>query len=64
MNKNILIWGIAGLLFATPALAQQKPATTKAAAKTTPAAAIPADPTVKIGKLPNGLVYYIKKNYV
>ncbi len=62
MNKNILIWGIAGLLFATPALSQQKPTTTKAAAKTTTTAAIPADPTVKIGKLPNGLVYYIKKN--
>lgn len=63
MNKHILILGLATSLFIQPALAQKKQVTTKGpAAKTTSSSLIPSDPTVKIGKLPNGLVYYIKKN--
>lgn len=59
MKKNLLIWGIAGLFLMQPALAQQKKIAPQKATSTT---LIPADPSVKIGKLPNGLVYYIKKN--
>lgn len=51
------------MLLVQPVFAQQKPSTTKAlSAKTGTTTLIPADPTVKIGKLPNGLIYYIKKN--
>lgn len=32
------------------------------AARTTAAAAIPLDPAVRVGRLPNGLQYYIRKN--
>jgi zinc protease len=60
MKKHLLILGVASLLFIQPVLAQQKKTAPKT--NTTAAALIPADPTVKIGKLPNGLVYYIKKN--
>ncbi|MGF1923375.1 MAG: M16 family metallopeptidase [Bacteroidia bacterium] len=62
MKKQLLIWGLASILISTSALAQNKAAQTKPATKTTTAAAIPSDPTVKMGKLSNGLVYYIKKN--
>lgn len=63
MKKLILTWGLATIVLSTPALAQQKTAPAKPApAKTTTETAIPKDPSVKIGKLPNGLVYYIKKN--
>ncbi|MDQ7947533.1 MAG: insulinase family protein [Pedobacter sp.] len=58
MKKHLLIWALAATLLVQPALAQQK----KAAPKAPAATAIPSDPSVKIGKLPNGLVYYIKKN--
>jgi len=53
--------GMAVLMFAT-AFTQTRPTT--AAGKTPPAASkkIPADPNVKIGKLPNGITYYIRKN--
>lgn len=50
MNKKLLLW-IAFVFLATGVFAQidlQKP--------------IPVDPNVKIGKLDNGLVYYIRKN--
>ncbi|WP_411274563.1 M16 family metallopeptidase [Daejeonella sp.] len=36
--------------------------TTTRVAKPQPEAAIPLDPAVKIGKLPNGFTYYIRKN--
>jgi zinc protease len=50
MKKHLVALGLATMLFAQPIFAQQK------------AVVVPADPSVKIGKLPNGLVYYIKKN--
>lgn len=48
----------------TPAFAQNKKANTKPAniVQKQNAAMIPTDAAVKIGKLPNGLVYYIRKN--
>ncbi len=66
MKKHILIFGLAAGLFLQPALAQNKTKPTKA--QTTKIAtkvaskAIPNDPDVIIGKLPNGLTYYIRKN--
>lgn len=60
MKKHLLIWGLALAVFVQPAIAQQKQ--TPGKNTTANAAVVPADPTVKIGKLPNGLVYYIKKN--
>lgn len=66
-HPQLLAWGLVATLFAQPAIAQQKsatkqPATTKATAKTPMGTAIPNDPNVKIGKLANGLTYYIRKN--
>ncbi|MGV3561097.1 M16 family metallopeptidase [Larkinella arboricola] len=75
MNK-ILATGLMLAWLATGASAQQpvKKAPKKAPAKTLPAKAvaagipaelkqsIPFDPEVKVGKLPNGLTYYIRKN--
>lgn len=69
-RNHLLILGLGVILLAQPAIAQNKPiAKTPSKAATTPvgtkaglSTAIPSDPTVKIGKLPNGLVYYIKKN--
>jgi zinc protease len=65
-----LIFPLCGLLagfLVQPALAQKKATTTKAQiAKTTGVSTksklIPNDPDVIIGKLPNGLTYYIRKN--
>jgi len=68
MNKNLhlLAVGALSLALAQPAIAQKKaPAKAtapKTAVKTVPGQALPNDPNVKIGKLPNGLVYYIRKN--
>lgn len=62
MKRHFLIWGLASLLISTTAVAQNKAVQPKTTAKTPVGASIPLDPTVKIGKLPNGLVYYIKKN--
>ncbi len=45
-----------------PVLAQSKKATKPAVARFNPAAPIPFDRAVKVGKLPNGLTYYIRKN--
>ncbi|HEY0111048.1 MAG TPA: insulinase family protein, partial [Fibrella sp.] len=45
-----------------PALAQSKKAAKPAVARFNPAAPIPFDRAVKVGKLPNGLTYYIRKN--
>jgi zinc protease len=64
---NVLCVGLA-VLFAVnaPAYAQKKAVahkkTTAVAAKKTDGTLIPNDPDVKIGKLPNGLIYYIRKN--
>ncbi|MES2417418.1 MAG: insulinase family protein [Bacteroidota bacterium] len=67
MKQRLLIWGLATFLFIQPAIAQQKQGaakttTSKVVSKSSNANLIPSDPTVKIGKLPNGLTYYIKKN--
>jgi zinc protease len=64
---NVLCLGLAVFMLAqAPALAQKKTTTAKksttAAAAKVAGAAIPNDPNVKIGKLPNGLTYYIRKN--
>ena len=63
MKKHILIFGLVAGLFIQPAIAQNKKAPTKAVTSTKVVAkAIPNDPDVIIGKLPNGLTYYIRKN--
>ncbi|MES2809649.1 MAG: insulinase family protein [Bacteroidota bacterium] len=65
------IWATALLLTSGSAFAQVKKSTTPArkpvAAKTTATAAtasatLPVDPAVTLGKLPNGLTYYIRPN--
>lgn len=65
-NLHLLAAGALSFVLAQPAVAQKKaPAkapVAKTAAKTTASQALPNDPNVKIGKLPNGLVYYIRKN--
>ena len=45
-----------------PVLAQPKKPAKPAVARFNPAALIPFDKDVKVGKLPNGLTYYIRKN--
>lgn len=68
MNKNLNLFavGALSLMLAQPAIAQKKTAAkapaTKTAVKTAVSKTLPNDPNVKIGKLPNGLVYYIRKN--
>ncbi len=63
MKKHVLTLGLATILFSQPIFAQQKASPSKnTAGKATTGTLIPSDPSVKIGKLPNGLVYYIKKN--
>ena len=64
---NTLVCGLAAFVaFNTPVLAQKKPSAVKktvsAAAKKNNDTLIPNDPNVKIGKLANGLTYYIRKN--
>lgn len=54
--KNHFLFFTAMLLSAVPLMAQQ---TTETTAK---AGLLPVDTAVKIGKLPNGLTYYIRKN--
>ena len=49
MNKIKQLWLLLVAFVALPALAQQMPS-------------IPNDPAVRIGKLPNGLTYYIRHN--
>ena len=65
-NLHLLAVGALSLVLVQPAIAQKKAPSKAPAAKTTakPATSttIPNDPSVRIGKLPNGLVYYIKKN--
>ncbi|WP_316819678.1 M16 family metallopeptidase [Pedobacter gandavensis] len=69
MKKNIYILAIglvAQLAIYSPGYAQKKASisTTKSSspAKKNADQIIPNDPNVKIGKLPNGLTYYIRKN--
>jgi zinc protease len=67
MNKKInvvLVVLSAFIAFHTPSFAQKKTTKPKQASPVTasPGKAIPNDPDVKIGKLPNGLTYYIRKN--
>ncbi len=65
-NLHLLAVGALSLVLVQPAIAQKKaPAeapTSKTAVKPATSTTIPNDPSVKIGRLPNGLVYYIKKN--
>ncbi|MBB2150333.1 M16 family metallopeptidase [Pedobacter gandavensis] len=69
MKKNIYILAIglvAQLVIYSPGYAQKKTTAAKtnssSPAKKSTGQAIPNDPNVKIGKLPNGLTYYIRKN--
>lgn len=66
MKKHFLIFGLTAGIFIQPVLAQKKTTTKAPAAKTVIKSAvgkaIPNDPDVIIGKLPNGLTYYIRKN--
>ena len=63
---NVLAAGVLTcLVLSNPVLAQKKPVTAKKPATTVAkqsGSLIPNDPNVKIGKLPNGLTYYIRKN--
>lgn len=63
-NLHLLAVGALSLVLAQPAIAQKKAPAKAVKTVTKPAAspALPIDPNVKIGKLPNGLVYYIRKN--
>lgn len=65
-NLHLVALGVLSLALVHPAIAQKKPATkapaVKAATKPVATGVLPVDPNVKIGKLPNGLVYYIRKN--
>jgi len=65
-KTNLLLLGLAvSLTVNTTAFSQKKAVTAKKTTTTTAKAAaglIPNDPNVKIGKLPNGLTYYIRKN--
>ncbi|WP_316750011.1 M16 family metallopeptidase [Pedobacter gandavensis] len=69
MKKNIYILAIglvAQLAVYSPGYAQKKATaaktSTSTAVKKSTGQLIPNDPNVKIGKLPNGLTYYIRKN--
>ena len=65
-NLHLLAAGALSFVLAQPVVAQKKATTktvvTKTAAKPAASQTLPNDPNVKIGKLPNGLVYYIRKN--
>ncbi len=54
----------AGLLIATPALAQKAPTPASGQAGAAPplTALLPLDPKVRVGTLPNGIHYYIRQN--
>ena len=62
MLKRVLLFSSISLLVFTTGISQTK---TTPATKTPPSVVdkkIPTDPNVKIGKLPNGITYYIRKN--
>lgn len=64
-KSKLALLGLSALLAVnTPLLAQKKAAQPKQTApvNTPQGKLIPNDPLVKIGKLPNGLTYYIRKN--
>ncbi|HEY0898427.1 MAG TPA: insulinase family protein, partial [Sphingobacteriaceae bacterium] len=61
LNKNLALFALAATISCTGAMAQTNARANKKTAITTQQL-IPADPEVKIGKLPNGLTYYIRKN--
>lgn len=63
-SKFLLLGLSAFLVVNTPVLAQKKAAKPKQTAPVTTnqGKSIPNDPLVKIGKLPNGLTYYVRKN--
>jgi zinc protease len=71
-RKTILLWAVTLLVTTCTAFAQvkKKPATApakkstgaKQQAGTATAAALPVDPDVIVGKLPNGLTYYVRAN--
>jgi len=65
LNKQVFTFSVGVMIAATVALNAQtvvknKPVTT--ATKQTDSGIIPLDPAVRIGKLPNGFTYYIRKN--
>ena len=65
MNKktNYILLGLTALIAINqPVIAQKKTVQPKQSAPVTSGRTIPVDPDVKIGKLPNGLTYYIRKN--
>jgi zinc protease len=62
-NNNILMLGLTAVIaIGSPVLAQKKTINTRQSAPITAGTVIPNDPDVKIGKLANGLTYYIRKN--
>ena len=64
-KHDVALLGLAALIaVSTPVSAQKKTAQPKQSAPVTSSQGklIPKDPDVKIGKLPNGLTYYIRKN--
>lgn len=61
MKRSFFVLTLAVTSVLQVPVAQAQPKTKQAAVKTT-ADKIPADPDVKIGKLSNGLTYYIRKN--
>jgi zinc protease len=71
-RKTILLWAVTLLVTAGSAFAQvkKKPAAAPAKKSTGPkqqagaaiAATLPVDPDVIVGKLPNGLTYYVRAN--
>jgi len=62
-TKHVLILGVTAMIaFGNPVLAQKKIVKPRQSAPVTAGKVIPNDPEVKIGKLANGLTYYIRKN--
>ena len=53
---------VLGVALAAPAFAQQKKPAAAATAPIPLTTPLPVDPKVKIGTLPNGIRYYIRKN--
>ncbi|WP_343704175.1 insulinase family protein [Chitinophaga sp.] len=61
MKRNFLLLTLAAASVLPVSFIQAQPKPKQAAVKSA-IGTIPADPDVKIGKLPNGLTYYIRKN--